>query len=555
MNIMINEEKIKNSDSKKFLFLSGDLSGIQSYIFDLKNASKNAKLLRARSFELRLITESVSNLILGYFHLPHFCTLMNAGGRFLLLLPNIPNVKDKVDDLRFKIEKYFVERYFGEIALNISDVVEASVKDLNQKYFIDLYNRISLNVNIAKNRKFQTYLLKSSPTIDHEYNKIRGNENICDYCQKRAKAENRDSCDICYKLISLGSNSPKYEFLLYKKGSRDFDVNFMPDGTYMMFDNSVDNFINYFSVYKIKEYEPGYPYIHTPYHLPIYTQEDIKNGCFVEKEGEYKNIGDIKLFEDIELKADGYKKLAMLKADVDFLGFIFRYGLGKKISISRYTSLSRMLNYFFTDVLNDLIVKKYPDIYVVFAGGDDLCLIGPWDKIFDFSIEMRKRFKDYVGKNKNINISAGIALFKHNLPLKFVTEMAEKELEKSKNYGNYEINKIDEVKNRVTVFDTTMSWKEFERAISIGNDLLSLLEEKRITKGFVYRLLKYYKSHKNVENGKVDTNDILWRSHFAYDVARNVKDEKDKNWIKDIVMENIGILKVIATYTLYKKRD
>jgi CRISPR-associated protein Csm1 len=74
--------------------------------------------------------------------------------------------------------------------------------------------------------------------------------------------------------------------------------------------------------------------------------------------------------EDVELKEDqpktfnmialkskkmlgedliGRSLLGFMKADVDNLGFIFGLGLGDRLSIARFSFLSRMLNLFFSD--------------------------------------------------------------------------------------------------------------------------------------------------------------------------------------------------------------
>jgi len=551
-NSLHDENSIKNISAKKFLFILGDLSGIQNYIFNLKNTAKNAKLLRARSFELQLITDSVAQLILDNFYLPHFCNLMNAGGRFLLVLPNVDGVNDVLIKIKYRIEEYFIKKYFGELSLNISDGVDASAIDLNRENFRYLYEEISASAREAKLKKFQVYLVKNSPVIEHEYNQIKGNENICDYCEKRAKPENRDACYICDKLIRIGAKIPKSEFLLFIKDKKDsLDIKLLPDNSdfeLLISDKVKDIPENVTLAVKLKGFEPGYPVIHIPYYLPRYTKP-IKDdyGNIVES----KNEGDIKLFEDIEKEAEGYNKLAMLKADVDYLGLIFYEGLHKYLSISRYTTLSRMLNYFFSKVLNYEIEKNYKDIYVIFSGGDDLCIIGPWDKIIDFTISVREKFKAFTCFNEYINISAGITLFKHNLPVKFVTEKAEEELDKSKRYEDKE--KMN-FKNKITIFGTTMEWKDFKEAIRIGNELASMIKNNRISKGLAYRLLRYYFAYKKAIKGDINPVNMLWCSHFAYDVARNVREKKDREWIKKIVYENIENLKVIATYALYKNR-
>ena len=64
-----------------------------------------------------------------------------------------------------------------------------------------------------------------------------------------------------------------------------------------------------------------------------------------------KEHGQVKTFGEIADEATGSKKLGILKADVDTLGFLFSEGLrddsGDAVSISRVNTLSHMLELFF----------------------------------------------------------------------------------------------------------------------------------------------------------------------------------------------------------------
>ena len=103
--------------------------------------------------------------------------------------------------------------------------------------------------------------------------------------------------------------------------------------------------------------------------------------------------------------------LAVVKGDVDDLGYIFSEGLENKLSLSRYMSLSRMMNAFFTVSLPKLLAEKYPDIYTVYAGGDDFVLVGPWEEALEASMGIRQAFYRFTGENESITLSVGISIF------------------------------------------------------------------------------------------------------------------------------------------------
>lgn len=79
----------------EFVFVGGDFSGIQDYIFDITNRGSGgaAKRLRARSFFIWLFSEVTIHKILHTLKLPIVCNLFSAGGKFLLVAP-----KDGKDD-------------------------------------------------------------------------------------------------------------------------------------------------------------------------------------------------------------------------------------------------------------------------------------------------------------------------------------------------------------------------------------------------------------------------------------------------------------------------
>ncbi|MFQ5561861.1 MAG: type III-A CRISPR-associated protein Cas10/Csm1, partial [Nitrospinota bacterium] len=517
---------IKGRVAKKFLFVSGDLSGIQSYIFNLINTKYNAKILRARSFELDAFSHSTAKRILKRLGLPHFCRIMNAGGRFILLLPNTGKVKETLRELRLEIESFCLSRYFGELSLNISEGVEASGEELSKEKAADLFLRISADVAEAKQKKLQTALGVSGHVLSREYGKIRGNENVCEICVRRAVVK-ENLCKVCSELVSFGGSIPKAKYLAFAKNNKSAEQYpglslFDGDTIYAL--RKEDEKLFSFSV---NRYSPGLGRMNIPYFLP-------------------SENGEVVTFEKLAEKSRGVKKIAMFKADVDNLGGIFSLGFKNRISISRYASLSRMLNYFFSGWVNHSIETCFSNIYTVFSGGDDLCVIGPWTEIIDFAMKVEGEFKKFSAENRSITISGGIVLAGSSLPVRNIAANAEEELEKSKK----------NTKNRISLFDTTVLWKDFERLKKFGEELFRKADEGKISEGLVYRLLDYGERNGKFIKGDVSSRNGLWRAHFRYDVFRNVDKEnkgesKVRDWLLEEVEKNIGNIRFSASYALY----
>ncbi len=105
--------------------------------------------------------------------------------------------------------------------------------------------------------------------------------------------------------------------------------------------------------------------------------------------------------EDRELDREenwlGIRALGVLKGDIDDLGELFRVGLGNP-TFAKTAALSRQVNGFFAIYLPWLLSREFPNIYTVFAGGDDFFLIGPWRKVQKLAARMQCEFARYVAK-------------------------------------------------------------------------------------------------------------------------------------------------------------
>ena len=148
-------------------------------------------------------------------------------------------------------------------------------------------------------------------------------------------------------------------------------------------------------------------------------------------------------------KGDTY--LAILRMDVDGLGKRFITGFG---SLAEYKEFSNKLCQFFEEEVEDVLLqrddyKKY--LNIIYAGGDDLFIVGRWDKVIDFAHlihdETAKRFAA-----EGISISGGIAIVKPKFPIAKAAEMAGEAEEASKSFRTE--------KNAFHLFGRTVSWEQ-----------------------------------------------------------------------------------------------
>jgi len=256
-------------------------------------------------------------------------------------------------------------------------------------------------------------------------------------------------------------------------------------------------------------------------------------------------------FEWIAIKSEGDSKLAALKLDVDNLGILFR-----ERSEEDYKKLSEALKDFFDGKLLQLIrdLKMQQNIYVVFSGGDDCFLIGSWNKIFELTIEIRKRFSDFqinlktkiVSLSKDeITFSAGIVVFQPHYPMLQLADEAEDALSASKR---------EKGKNSVTVFDKTLTWNDFEKSRKIKDTFVDLInnpdERNRESKSLlqIFRMiyplknelpkvwrLKYY-LRRNVKSFNSETVRQIFDDYSQALLQQHIKYKNDGNKNPDVYL-------------------
>ncbi len=97
--------------------------------------------------------------------------------------------------------------------------------------------------------------------------------------------------------------------------------------------------------------------------------------------------------------------------DVDSLGALFAKGLGQDATISRMATLSRTMRLFFEGYVAFLCqpYAKDQQLYLIYAGGDDLFIVGAWSILPEIAHTIRQRFRQLVGDD-HITVSAGIAI-------------------------------------------------------------------------------------------------------------------------------------------------
>lgn len=565
----LNVDDVKRGDTDKFLLISGDFHGIQNFIFSGYGDTQKyrSKLLRGRSFYVSVLTELTAYLLCRNIGLPTTSVVLNAGGKFTIVAPKTEVASAAVQTVQRQIDEWLMDLTYGETSISISTVT-GTPNDFRSGGFPKLQDQMARKM---LERKLCRINMDEFGGVVESY--FEGKQaRLCPFCGKRPTAdgtampEQQEACRLCRDHVFIGENLVKKNAIaILSKGASlerrglmepvfgEFQIIF-PDGG-MIPAEEKGELLKYWKL-KIDEKNPtDNDATFKPFrgYIPVYTQADVNNESTkaetsgVEGEtifdairaGEPKTLNHIAAAARTGLghgKLCGVEALGVLKADVDHLGLLMACGLKKNMySISRLATLSRQLDNFFAVYLPWFLETSdiYHDFYTVFAGGDDLLLIGPWNRTASLASSLSDQFNAYVC-NDGIHFSAGISFHKAHTPVDVMAEAAEEALLRAKESG----------RNRITVFDETVSWEEVKVLADIENIFLKWLDEGYLGSAMFYRLnalLEMAALESRLVNGSGisigDMHCTRWRALLAYSVERNIGKTSDSEERKRRIKE------------------
>jgi len=101
------------------LLVSGDLSGIQSFIYTIPSAGA-LKSLRGRSFYLEILMENIADEILARAGMSRSSLLYTGGGHFYLLLPHTPEARAALEEARESINDWMLAQFGSRLYLALA---------------------------------------------------------------------------------------------------------------------------------------------------------------------------------------------------------------------------------------------------------------------------------------------------------------------------------------------------------------------------------------------------------------------------------------------------
>jgi len=574
---------LPSHEQNPFLLVGGDLSGIQKFLYSIA-AHGAAKNLKGRSFYLQMLIDSIVTKLLQLLKLPGSCVIYKSGGNFYLLVPNTEKTKSIINNYIKEVEHKLFKYHSTQLYL-VVDFVEFGEKIIFDDIGL-IWNKLAEKINFRKRKKFISI-------IKGNYNQIFGKDVISidnklgrDYItgypiekgEKTIKLDPDNGNSIVkeytYKQIELGKilKDTEYWVISFEQipyWNEIFSFDPVEIGCF-------NYFINNQQLYLLKKELKGssdnlmvrrFNFIDFLDNVSL-GFNNVYGFVFYAGNDYPKDNNDLpKTFEElagIEFKDNGKKersfspnlvRLGILRMDVDNLGSIFRDGIKKSFrSFSRYACLSRNLDLFFSGYLNTLWnseneFKQYTQI--IYAGGDDLFIVGKWDTLVKFAIKIYDDFKTWTCNNDNISISGGMSLVTPKFPILKAAEYSELE---EKNAKEHICNGI--MKDSFSVFNYAFNWrKEFKEFIKIKDELKELLASNDLPSSFVSNIFNImcraypdnYELLSDEEKNLADLFKIRSKWLLAYNLKRASARNADKEEVRKLYDEwskNIFINKI-----------
>lgn len=540
------------NDEAPFLLVGGDLSGIQKYIYDIVSTDA-ARNLKGRSFYLQILVDNAIEVILRELALPRGAIVYASGGGFYLLAPNTPTVVSKLQDVCKDLALSLFESHQTNLSLNIA-WQEVSQEQMQEQRIDLAWKGLSSKIGQMKAQKFKDRIIADYSTFFKPTD--IGGKQVLDFITGEEFTE-REAEDIksnngsksvmlidgelnkpvkfaTYKQIELGKNLRRTDYWITTTTAitdtewhkYEFSIPGLTIYNYLLPKDALtrrnivlpkQSFIRTLNA-ELQDFQKSISLM--PAQDSVYGFVFYGGNDFPEKDD-----GSPVTFDEMASNGQGAQKLGILRMDVDGLGAIFISGLANKgLTFSRYSVLSRSLDYFFKGFLNKIWRQHFDkSCTIIYSGGDDLFIAGHWAATIDFAQKIQAEFNSWVCYNSLISISGGIALTGGKFP---VSKGAELSADAEKLAKEHKANGIE--KNAITLFNVPLNWDvEFPMVQQLKCQMVHLIKtERALPRGLLQKLMVY--AEKAKEQAKENKNQS-WRWHLAYDFSRAAKHNEQQS--------------------------
>ncbi|PMB85057.1 type III-A CRISPR-associated protein Cas10/Csm1 [Dolosicoccus paucivorans] len=501
-NHLLNSLAFNNEPA--FLLLTYDVSGIQDFIYTIRD-NKAAKMLRSRSFYLEMIAENVNYQLLNCLKLSRANLLYSGGGGAYLLIPNTARSREVVAQVQKEINAFLRHTYGSGLFIAFSHQAFSAYDMLEDMGSV--YQKVGHKISEQKLNRYSATELLELNTLG----KKTGRE--CNVCHRIYNHPTSERCAICEGLVNFSNDLQNQGFFEVSSNQRGLPLGF---GDYLIPISEQD---------LLKGKVEGRIYSKNKFYVSDYPATHLWIGDYTDKEAP--------TFNDYLKDNAGIRRLGVVRCDVDDLGSAFIAGFSKEYqSFTRTATLSRSLALFFQYYINEILRECNTTGSIIYAGGDDVFVVGHWLDMIEFAIKLRQSFIQYTqGK---LTLSTGVGLFPGKTPISIMAQQTG-DLESSAKGAFSD-------KDAITLFhpDYTFKWNHFIEHIwcdkypLIASFFDQSSMDRTYGKAFLYRLLDLIRSSfveaQGSSRGQFKT--ISWARWVYYLSQMEPKGEKEKEHFK-----------------------
>ena len=500
----------KESDRNICALIKGDISGIQNFLYHIQSDGASNQL-RGRSFYLQLLTETIANWVLKQFDLPITNLILASGGHFYILAPYSDTEKE-LNKIRKQISEKLWELHTNELYC-ILDYADVKISDFTAQTFDKKWDEVSKNVNKQKLKKWSEMGAKQmfenlfepqeERDVDWQFDELgkdlRQATTLVTFDVPESPIPDKPIWSDAIKAFGLDARVLRNQTedvkkphnatsaVLYRMGKTDFLANI--------------------EKYQWEDIPVSYDFrIFKPIIARRHNTDDP------EKIADYNYLAEA---------SEGVQWLGALRMDVDNLGTVFKKKL-KNATISRSATLSRELQLFFEGYVPQLCKEHNKNrekeiLELIYAGGDDLFLVGGWSALPEIAQNIRSEFRHFV-TGDHVTLSGGIAIEHMKYPLyQFAARSGEAE-KAAKG--------LDDKKNAITFLQQPMKWKKFAEVREWHEKFVDALTgQHQLPRDILTRLSLIYK----------DKERWAWRSlYYFHRLQERYKYDGQRDFISEL---------------------
>ena len=473
----------QNPNQRICALIKGDISGIQTFLYQILSSGA-ARELRGRSFYLQLLTEAIAQWVLRQFDLPVTNLLLASGGHFYILAP-YSEAKEKLDSLRKIISQNLWALHGGDLSCILAGIPittgDFEADNVSRKWYA-----VSEKVHQRKQEKWSEM---NPQEMFENFFEPHGDKEVNWGFGELGRQLREAAYLVAFEVPEVSvPEEPDWRAAMKAFG---WDVHLCtdtdekptaPQQTEQAVVYCLEN-TDFLTNKVLEKFRwEGLPVSYDFRSLPqvIAHQHDS---------ADQDTIAD---YDYLAKASEGVQWLGALRMDVDDLGTVFSEKL-ENATISRLATLSESLRLFFEGYV-PLLCREYNAgqeqeiLELIYAGGDDLFLVGGWSALPDIAERIRSEFRHFV-TGDHVTLSGGIAIEHSKYPLyQFAAQSGEAE-KAAKGLGE---------KNAITFLRKPMAWADFEVVRNWHSKFLDAVcaEKSPLPSAFLTRLNQIYADEK-----------------------------------------------------------